>query len=327
MTSPIKQRPRLSLHPGAEPLPGCRLIELVGEGGFGEVWKCQGLDGRIRAFKAVRDRSHGLANDGPDVGRELRAVTCVRSLQHPLLLAVERAEIVEGALLLVMEWADESLSDQLQRCRDAGRIGLPREPLLAWLSEAAEVLDLLNQDHGLAHLDVKPHNLLLAGGRAKVADFGLVSRLNGGPSLAPECRPGVVSPLYASPEAFRGEPSPASDQYSLALAFHELLTGALPFAARNVRQLVLQHALHEPNLDRLPEADRPIVARALAKDPPRRFPSCTDFVRALAANPPDSVPVKSAFQEPASYRVARRGLREEECDVRSVMGGDAVPTE
>src|SRR5207302_3655042 len=101
--------------------------------------------------------------------------------------------------------------------------------------------------HRLLHLDVKPHNLLLLGGHVKVADFGLVSRLPHGPAEANACRPGVVSPVYASPEAFRGEPSLASDQYSLAVAYHELLTGEVPFDAKNLRQAALQHAHAEPD--------------------------------------------------------------------------------
>ncbi len=91
------ERRRLCLQPGAEPVPGYRLLQPLGEGGVGEVWKCQGPDDRLRAFKAVRDRSHGLANDGPDVGREMQAVRCVRRLRHEFLLAVEHAEIVAGA--------------------------------------------------------------------------------------------------------------------------------------------------------------------------------------------------------------------------------------
>jgi serine/threonine protein kinase len=77
--------------------------------------------------------------------------------------------------------------------------------------------------------------------------------------------------------------SAASDQYSLAIVYQELLTGTLPFTGKNSRQLMLQHSTAEPNLSPLPEADRPVVARALAKDPARRYPTCTDFVRALAA--------------------------------------------
>ena len=147
-------------------------------------------------------------------------------------------------------------------CATTSRSDTPasRGALLARLWEAAEVLDVMNLRCRLLHLDVKPHNLLLLGGHAKVADFGLVSRLPRSPAEGPTCRPGVVSPVYASPEAFQGCPSPSSDQYSLAVSYHELLTGELPFRAANVRQMALQHAHAEPDLSGLPEADRGVVA-------------------------------------------------------------------
>ena len=62
----------------------------------------------------------------------------------------------------------------------------------------------------------------------------------------------------------------------------ELLTGQRPFNGKNVRQIALQHMSEPPNLDALPECDRPIVARALAKEPSKRFANCLTFVRALA---------------------------------------------
>ncbi len=225
-----------------------------------------------------------------------------------------------------MELADESLADQLNHCRSAGLAGVPRPTLLARLAEAADILDLMNQDHGLAHLDVKPHNLLLVGGHVRLADFGLVSRLSPpiGPEeeAAPACRPGVVSPLYASPEAFRGRPSSASDQYSLAVCFHELLTGALPFDGKTARQVVMQHARAEPDLRRLVEPDRAAVARALAKDPERRFSCCTDFILALLGGEDAGAapaPLSAALRGPASGRVGRRRPREVPAEAGSVL--------
>src|SRR5207248_2427990 len=75
--------------------------------------------------------------------------------------------------------------------------------------------------------------------------------------------------------------SQASDQYSLACCYVELLTGKPPFQGRNSRQLMMKHLKAEPNLAALPEADRPAVARALAKDPQKRHSSCMEFIQAL----------------------------------------------
>ena len=275
----------LLLQPQAEALPGYRLLEPLGKGGFGEVWKCEAPGGLTKAVKLVRNKADGLDGEGADAQLELQALEIVRSVRHPFLLSMDRIEVVDGVLVVVMELADESLYDQLRHYQSVGQAGIPRGGLLARLWEAAEVLDVMNVRHRLLHLDVKPHNLLLLGGHVKVADFGLVSRL---PRSAetPGCRRGVVSPVYASPEAFRGEPSAASDQYSLAVSYHELLTGELPFEAKNLRQMALQHAHAEPDLSRLSGSDRAVVARALSKDPTKRFLSCTQFIAALLAEAP-----------------------------------------
>ncbi len=176
----------------------------------------------------------------------------------------------------------------------------------------------MNLRHRLLHLDVKPHNLLLLGGHAKVADFGLVSRLPRSPAEGPTCRPGVVSPVYASPEAFRGEPSPASDQYSLAVSYHELLTGELPFRAANVRQMALQHAHAEPDLERLLKGDRAVVARALSKDPTRRYLTCTQFIAALLGA--DATGTAGAGGTPAAHAAGSPSL----ADTRSNKTVDAA---
>src|SRR5262249_61265426 len=101
----------------------------------------------------------------------------------------------------------------------------------------------------------------------------------GGPKL------GAITPLYAAPEVFQGKISPRSDQYSLAIAYQELLTGTLPFQAKNSRKLLLLHAQAQPDLRALSEEDREVIGRALAKDPEQRFPSCTALVEALEGTP------------------------------------------
>jgi hypothetical protein len=80
-----------------------------------------------------------------------------------------------------------------------------------------------------------------------------------------------------------GTPSSCSDQYSLALVYHELLTGGFPYSGRTPQQMMLQHVSAQPNLTALPPCDQPAVGRALAKTPEQRFPSCLAFVQALMA--------------------------------------------
>jgi serine/threonine protein kinase len=259
------------------PIPGYRLIEPLGSGGFGEVWKCEAPGGLFKAVKFVYGNAAGL--DAP-AEEELRAIQRVKDVRHPFILSLDRVELIDGDLVIVMELADRSLHDLLAVYRQAGLPGIPRDELLGYLREAAEALDVMNAQYDLQHLDVKPRNLFLVSNHVKVADFGLVNSLGGKGSAALQL--GAITPLYAAPEAAAGTVSRHSDQYSLAVVYQELLTGTLPFTGQNARQLLLQHTQAEPDLGPLPEADRPAVARALAKDPGARFPSCTDFVRALS---------------------------------------------
>jgi serine/threonine protein kinase len=264
----------------AEPIAGYRLLEPLGRGGFGEVWKCEAPGGLCKAIKFVP------ANDDLDdapapADEELKAIQHVKSLRHPFLLSMERVEVIDDELVIVMELADKNLQDLYQERRAAGQTGIERDELVGYLREAADVLDLMNLRHGLQHLDIKPGNLFLVSDHVKVADFGLVRSLaeRGGAGVSL----GALTALYAAPELFRNTISSSSDQYSLAIVYQELLSGTLPFTGKNSRQLMVQHSTTEPNLSALPEADQAVVARALAKDPTQRYPTCSDFISALAA--------------------------------------------
>ena len=146
------------------------------------------------------------------------------------------------------------------------------------MEEAAEALDLMNNQYQLQHLDIKPQNLFLVYQHVKVADFGLVKDLEGMQASVT----GGVTPVYAAPETFDGWVSRYSDQYSLAICYQELLTGRRPFNGGNVRQLILQHLQAAPDLSPLPPAEQPAIARALAKNPDDRHPTCRDMVQAAA---------------------------------------------
>jgi serine/threonine protein kinase len=291
----------MSVHqPNTEPLPGYRLLEPLGRGGYGEVWKCEAPGGLVKAIKFVPGQTRELGDDENGAAQELRALQHIKSIRHPFLLSMDRVELIDGDLLIVMELADRSLHDLLEQYRANGRPGIPRGELIGYMFEAAEVLDLMNQEHQLQHLDIKPRNLFLVGRHVKVADFGLVnsSAEMTGPQPS-SLHLGAITPTYAAPESFVGKISSTSDQYSLAVAYFELLTGNIPFTGKNFRQLAMQHMQVAPDLSALPENDRPAVARALAKNPQERFPSCGSFVQALYVGMPGGtetrVPAQTFF--------------------------------
>src|SRR5205807_4818579 len=162
--------------------------------------------------------------------------------------------------VIVMELADKSLMDRFQECRRSGLPGIPRDELLGYLLDAADALDYMGEQYGLQHLDIKPQNLLLVGGRIKLADFGLVKDLEESSAAAT----GGITPIYATPEAFDGRVSRYSDQYSLAIVYQEMLTGERPFPGTTALQLAAQHTKCPPLLHFLDVRDRPASARALA---------------------------------------------------------------
>ncbi|MFO0928404.1 MAG: protein kinase [Gemmataceae bacterium] len=264
--------------PDSEPIPGYRLLHPLGRGGFGEVWKCEAPGGLHKAVKFVHGGRHILDDHAPALD-ELQAIQHVKSIRHPFILTLERVEIVDGELVMVMELADQSLADLLEAQLQNHQAGLARTAILNYLREASEVLDVMQSQHGVQHLDIKPRNLFLVSNHVKVGDFGLVTTLAGGKPGSGGL--GAITPRYAAPELFQGEVSPHSDQYSLAIVYQELLTGHVPFDGKNSRQLMFQHLQSEPDLQPLPAGDRLIVARALSKDPAKRFGSCMELVEAL----------------------------------------------
>ncbi|MGL4462836.1 MAG: serine/threonine-protein kinase [Planctomycetia bacterium] len=272
----------LNLAENVELIPGYKLVRYLGRGGFGEVWEAIAPGDLAKAIKiaAIDDSDSTLSC------RELEGLQKIRSIRHPYLLSIERYEIVDGHLVIVMELADKSLADRFDECLDAGLPGIPRDELIRYMHEAAEVLDILNNQYNLMHLDVKPENLFLSAGHIKVADFGLVQPR--GSQLARSAI--AISPPYAAPELFDGKVEASADQYSLAVTYQELLTGTRPYPAVDVRGIILQHLKGRPDFSALPPGDRSIVARAVSRESEKRLVGCLDFVKKLESATTFAVP-------------------------------------
>ena len=265
MTSQLLQK--------SETIGGYLLVERLGAGGYGEVWKVEAPGGFAKAMKLVYGRF-----DESRATRELKALNLIKEVRHPFLCNIERFEIIDGQLIMVTELADMSLKDHYEACRREKQPGISREELLGFLQDAADALDYMGQRHALQHLDVKPENLLLLSGHVKVADFGLVKGLQADVTMS---LVGGLTPMYAAPEVFDDQPTQHSDQYSLAIVYQEMLTGALPFPGRTPAQLAAQHLSGRPRLETLPKADREVISHALSKDPQGRFESCSELINAL----------------------------------------------
>jgi serine/threonine protein kinase len=300
--------------PTVEAPLGYTLLERLGAGGYGEVWKATAPGGMEKAVKVVFGHcEEELA------GRELKALDRIRSVRHPFLLTIERYEIVNHRLVIVSELADMSLDARFRQTQESGLPGIPREELLGYLSDAAEALDWLSERYSLQHLDIKPENLLILGEHVKVGDFGLVkdiaSRTNN--SLV-----GGMTPVYSAPEIYDDAPCHRSDQYSLAIVYQQMLSGKLPFPGKTPAQLAKQHMQAQPNLSPLCEADRPAIARALEKSPTARFESCRDLIAALKQDRSYS---SASQSKPAAGVSLPRSPDQSEDDTRSMSSLSTEP--
>jgi serine/threonine protein kinase, bacterial len=268
----------LDLVSGAQPIPGYRLRQRLGVGGFGQVWEADGPGGVRVALKFLPCKS------SQNTTQELKSLQAIRLIRHPHLVRIDQVWCHLGYVVVGMELAEGTLFDLLQLHHQEIGGGLEAAYACFLLAQAATGLDYLNTHRHrindrlvtIQHCDVKPSNLLLFGDRVKVADFGLSSSFIS--RLSSHKRAGTVD--YAAPEIFQGRLSEQADQYSLAVTYCQLRGGRLPFP-EGPRQFSPTYARPEPDLSMLTPEERPIVARALCKNPPERWACCGELMARL----------------------------------------------
>jgi serine/threonine protein kinase len=261
----------MMLQPGGRPVPNSPdyvLIRKLGAGAFGEVWHAHGPGGLDVALKFIRLSADVFA-------AEFRSLEVMKSIRHPNLVSLFGAWHKDNWLILAMELCDRSLQDRLAEALGEGLPGIPLRELLSYMNDADSGLDALNASH-VQHRDVKPANLLLLASGVKVADFGLAKALEH--TVASNSGAGTIA--YVAPECFKGQLRQQSDQYSLAVTYYHLRTGQLLFKGDQA-QVMYAHLELEPDLSNLPSTEGAVVARALAKEPGKRWQNCKAFVNEL----------------------------------------------
>lgn len=258
----------MTLQPGDRPVPNSPdyvLIRKLGAGAFGEVWQTRGPGGFDVALKVIRLDANVLA-------AELRSLDVMKTIRHPNLVSLFGAWQHDNCLILAMELCDCTLQDRLKEAHSQGLGGIPTKELLDYMRDAASGLDALNARQ-VQHRDVKPANLLLLNSGVKVADYGLAKAIE--QTVASNSGAGTLA--YMAPECFKGELTQYSDQYSLAVTYYHLRTGKALFTG-NQAEIVYGHLESEPDLSMLPTREKVALARALAKEPGKRWQDCSTFI-------------------------------------------------
>jgi WD40 repeat protein/tetratricopeptide (TPR) repeat protein/tRNA A-37 threonylcarbamoyl transferase component Bud32 len=264
-------------------LPGYDVIEELGRGGMGVVYKARHIKlNRVVALKMILAGGH--AGPGERV-RFLAEAESVAGLQHPNIVALLEFGEHQGLPFFTLEFAaNGSLAHRLD--------GVPQPP-----REAARLVEQLARGvhyahtHGVVHRDLKPANVLLAeDGTPKITDFGLARRGESGTGLTAT---GDVlgTPSYIAPEQAGGETKhagPAADIYALGAILYECLTGRPPFRAATTVETLLQVLGQEPVTVRQLQPQTPvdlatICHKCLQKEPRKRYASALELAEDCAA--------------------------------------------
>jgi len=301
---------RAAFHAGDEPVPGYRLVEELGAGSYGRVWKALAPGGVPVALKMIPAQV---------ARKEEQALNVVTTRRHPNLLTVAATWRTADWYIVQTELADGTLLDYLDLYRKRKLRGVPYFLLLAYMQDVARALDYLHALRivddglrpGLQHRDVKPDNIFVVGTGAKLGDFTFVQAMT--ESVTPATSGKTY--LYAPPEVHQSTVHLHSDQFALAVTYCHCRTGQLPFTSLHEMQQI------GPALADLEDAECRVLSRALSPDPEKRWPTCAAFVAGLS-----QAAARSSHPEDVLFRVldqTRQG--EPDTVIRRDLSRCAIP--
>jgi len=282
-----------------------RIERELGAGGMATVYLAHDVrHDRKVALKVLRPELSAILG----AERFLAEIKTTANLQHPHILGLFDSGEADGNVFYVMPYVDgESLRDRLERDRQ-----LPVDEALQFAREVADALEYAHQ-RGIVHRDIKPENILLHGGHAVVADFGIAlaaSRSDGGSRMT-ETGMSLGTPHYMSPEQAMGEReiTPKADIYALGCVLYEMLTAEPPFVGASAQAIIGRVLTEEPRSltaqrKTIPPHVEAAVHTALAKLPADRFASAKEFAEALGKSD-FSRPTTATRAQPATVAGAR----------------------
>jgi len=279
-----------------------QLIELLGRGGMGEVWRAH--DTEIDRTVAVKMLLPHFAKDPEFEKRFRREARAAARLDDPHVVPIHDVGEIDGRLYVTMRLIN---GVDLQTMLNSGPLDAQRAVHIV-----EQIASALNSAHqaGLVHRDVKPSNILVTPNDfAYLIDFG-IARAAGDTALT-SASTTIGTWAYMAPERFNtGQSDASSDIYALACVLYQCLTGELPFPGETLEQVAVSHMVMPPpapSKDRttIPTAMDGVIATGLAKNPTDRYPSAMQMAaaaRQAITDPMIRVPSAPSSQDPAPTR-------------------------
>jgi serine/threonine protein kinase len=254
-----------------------RLIRLLGQGGFAEVYLGQHV--RLNSYVAAKVLNAQLA--GSDADSFQREAHTIARLLHPHIIRVFDYDIADGAPFLIMDYAPNGTV-----CNAYPKgTRVPIAHVVSYVKQVAAALQYAHNEK-VIHRDIKPENMLLGrNNEVLLSDFGIATMTQTQSSRSQLTRDIVGTVAYMAPEQLQGKPQPTSDQYSLGIVIYEWLTGERPFQG-SFTEIAIQHVMASPRplrekIPGIPPQLEEVIMIALAKEPHKRFASMQSFANAF----------------------------------------------